>query len=170
MLNKIILLAALCLAVSITQADTVKVNPDHPDSYVVVKGDTLWDIAGRFLQEPWRWPEIWKVNPQIENPHWIYPGDVVSLKFENGAPVLAVDRGSEAQAGSASTSETTGAAMQSPAGRDVKLSPRIREHGREEAIPSIPIEAIRNFLSSLHRQKLQSRSIARHIIDTYALA
>ena len=145
MLNKIILLAALCLAVSITQADTVKVNPDHPDSYVVVKGDTLWDIAGRFLQEPWRWPEIWKVNPQIENPHWIYPGDVVSLKFEAGSPVLTVDRG-ESTAGS--TTEMTGSgSMRNPSDRNVKLSPRIREHSREEAIPSIPIEAIRNFLS-----------------------
>ena len=148
MLNKIILLAALCLAVSITQADTVKLNPDHPDSYVVVKGDTLWSIAGRFLQEPWRWPEIWKVNPQIENPHWIYPGDVVSLKFEAGSPVLTVDHESEAGAGNAA--ETDGGAsvaMQAPADRNVKLSPRIREHAREEAIPSIPIEAIRQFLS-----------------------
>lgn len=153
MLNKIILLAALCLAVSITQADTVKLNPDHPDSYVVVKGDTLWDIAGRFLQEPWRWPEIWKVNPQIENPHWIYPGDVVSLKFEGGSPVLSVDRTGEMTAGGAaeSTGGETGAAMQAPtnrpADRTVKLTPRIRVHSRQEAIPSIPIEAIRQFLS-----------------------
>ena len=138
MLHKIILLAALCLAVSITQADTVKLNPNHPDSYVVVKGDTLWDIAGRFLQEPWRWPEIWKVNPQIENPHWIYPGDVVSLKFEGGQPVLSVTRGA-----------ATNAPQKVSAGQNrlVKLSPTIRETPREKAIPSIPIDVIRQFLA-----------------------
>ena len=56
-------------------ADELTLRPDHPDVYVVVRGDTLWDISGRFLEKPWRWPELWGVNPQIANPHLIYPGD-----------------------------------------------------------------------------------------------
>src|SRR3546814_14902466 len=57
------------------------VRGDHPDTYVVVRGDTLWDIAGKLLQHPWLWPEIWQANPQIANPHLINPGDVISLAY-----------------------------------------------------------------------------------------
>lgn len=144
MLNKIIMVFLLTLGISIVQAQEIELNPDHPDSYVVVKGDTLWDIAGRFLQEPWRWPEIWNVNPQIENPHLIYPGDVVTLKFEGGSPVLAVDRPGD-ETGMAGAD--TGGASQAVADRNVKLSPEIRAYPRGEAIQSIPIDVIRHLLS-----------------------
>ncbi|MGV8932383.1 MAG: LysM peptidoglycan-binding domain-containing protein [Luteimonas sp.] len=64
-----------------TYAAAQGLRSDHPDTYVVVRGDTLWDIAGKFLQRPWLWPEIWQANPQIRNPHLIYPGDIISLAY-----------------------------------------------------------------------------------------
>jgi hypothetical protein len=74
------MLAAALLTVA-TYAAAVELRGDHPDSYVVKRGDTLWDISARFLKKPWLWPEIWQANPQIRNPHLIYPGDVISLAY-----------------------------------------------------------------------------------------
>ena len=75
--------AVACLTVA-TYAAAVEMRGDHPDTYVVKKGDTLWDISGRFLKRPWLWPEIWQANPQVKNPHLIYPGDVLSLVYIDG--------------------------------------------------------------------------------------
>src|SRR5690606_10440328 len=72
---------AVAMLTVTTYAAAQGLRGDHPDTYVVVRGDTLWDIAGRFLQKPWLWPEIWQANPQIANPHLIYPGDVISLAY-----------------------------------------------------------------------------------------
>lgn len=80
-----------------TYAMAAELRGDHPDTYVVVKGDTLWDIAGRFLERPWLWPEIWQANPQIANPHLIYPGDVISLAYLDRVQV-AVQPGPRTQA------------------------------------------------------------------------
>ncbi|WP_428634065.1 LysM peptidoglycan-binding domain-containing protein [Sedimenticola sp.] len=105
-------------------ADTVAVNPSHPDRYVVVKGDTLWDIAGKFLRDPWLWPDVWYVNPQIANPHLIYPGDIITMTYVNGQPRLGLQRGSV-----------------------VQLSPQVRSTPLSGAIPAIPIDAIHQFLT-----------------------
>lgn len=75
-----VMLAAALLTVA-TYAAAVEMRGDHPDSYVVKRGDTLWDISARFLKKPWLWPEIWQANPQIKNPHLIYPGDLISLAY-----------------------------------------------------------------------------------------
>lgn len=131
------LVAGACLWLSGAElrADTIELNPNHPDRYVVVPGDTLWDIAGRFLQRPWQWPEIWHDNPQINNPHWIYPGDALVLRFVNGQPQLQLE--------SAGSSQDF--APQSPS--EGRLSPRIRATRIDQAIPAIPVQAIRQFLS-----------------------
>jgi len=93
-------IAAVALLTVATYAAAVEMRGDHPDTYVVQRGDTLWDIAGRFLKRPWLWPEIWQANPQIRNPHLIYPGDVLSLAYldrlgmqpgpRTGAPINAI--------------------------------------------------------------------------------
>ena len=83
-----------------TFAMAAEIRGDHPDTYVVQKGDTLWDIAGRFLEKPWLWPEIWQANPQVANPHLIYPGDVLSLAY--------LDRVTVAEAGPRAVAPVTG--------------------------------------------------------------
>ena len=127
--GKFLLSTALALALGGASAGEVELAPGHPQSYTVATGDTLWDIAGRFLAQPWQWAEVWQVNPQIKDPNLIYPGDVISLTDHNGHPVLGL-----ARAGT-------------PTGREVKLSPSMRETSHGEAIPPIPMGAIRQFLS-----------------------
>lgn len=121
----------LVLAVSGMASAAVVLKDGHPSKYFVKNGDTLWDISGRFLQEPWQWPEIWQINEEISNPHLIYPGDEIRLSYVNGEPRLSVKRGVE---------ETV-----MPNGT-VKLTPRVREIANDEAIPAIPASAIQSYL------------------------
>ena len=98
-------------------------NNDVPLNYVVQQGDTLWGISGVYLQEAWRWPELWDTNPQLDNPHRIYPGDVLALRWEGGRPRLGLSsRGG------------------------LKLSPNVRSQSLDTAIPPIPRDQIDPFL------------------------
>jgi hypothetical protein len=121
-----LIMAALMLP-PVAVAQSVELATDHPETYTVQGGDTLWDISAMFLSEPWRWPDIWQVNPQIQNPHLIYPGDEVYLSYQDGRPVLSVRR--------------------SGVRPTVKLSPSVREVALNDlAVPTIPIDAIQQFL------------------------
>lgn len=117
--------AFFCLFVCVSSASELK--KDHPKFYIVQPGDTLWDISAMFLSSPWLWPEIWHVNDQVENPHLIFPGDVISLVYIDGKPRLVKN--------------------QLPNGV-IKLNPKARELREDSAIATIPLNAIEPFLLS----------------------
>jgi len=117
----ILLLSGLATTV---RAAEPAIAPNAPDRYIVVPGDTLWGISGRFLNQPWRWPQLFEMNrDQIRNPHLIYPGDVIVLDRAAGrARVLS--------------------------SQSIDLKPRVRiEPGTGDAIPAIPPSVIEPFLS-----------------------
>jgi hypothetical protein len=121
------LVFAFTLPAGPAQAEDAKLTANPPDRYTVQKGDTLWDIAQRFLENPWRWPEIWQQNPSIENPHLIYPGDVLVLSAAPGdQPKVKLLRERKV----------------------TKLEPTVRVIPRNDAIPTIPPDAIQPFLSA----------------------
>jgi len=132
-------------------ADEVSVRADNPGTYTVVKGDTLWDISGTFLNHPWQWPDIWQANPQIENPHLIYPGDKVYLTYKDGRPILNLARGGFG------------------AGRNIKLSPSVREYPHDDAIAPIPLDAIRPFLSRPQVMTLDEIETSGYVVSSQDL-
>jgi hypothetical protein len=138
-----VLALALWAFTAQVQAQAIELQKDAPDTYVVVKGDTLWDIAGRFLQKPWRWPEIWQLNrEQIRNPHLIYPGDIVYLDRSGPNPRLRLGKPVD----SSGTSAASGAGQ---AGERVeRASPRVRAEAIAAApVPTIDAREIEPFLN-----------------------
>jgi hypothetical protein len=127
-ISALFLVVAMAAAPAFADEPPLTLASNAPDRYVVVKGDTLWDISGRFLNEPWRWPEIWRLNrAQIKNPHLIYPGDIVLLDYVDGRPRLRLGK---------------------PIGSgNAKLSPEVHSEQITKAIPSIPPNAIEPFIS-----------------------
>ncbi len=108
---------------------SVPLAPDAPSSYVVQQGDTLWAISSKFLTQPWFWPEIWYLNPDIKNPHLIYPGDTLRLVYDaDGKPRIRLERGAEH-------------------GDSVRLSPQVRTSPLDQAITAIPFEIVAAFMS-----------------------
>jgi nucleoid-associated protein YgaU len=118
--------AGACLAVGVFAADGL-LRSDHPDTYIVQKGDTLWDISGKFLSKPWLWPEIWQANPQVENPHLIFPGDQLNLVWIDGKPRLVRGDG----------------------GDRPPFGPRVRAEPLSDATTAIPLSSVLPFLEKM---------------------
>jgi hypothetical protein len=111
----------------IATGSNIPLTADAPDEYVVKTGDTLWDISKVFLRDPWYWPEIWYVNPQVANPHLIYPGDVLKLVYIDGQPRLTIAERAEGGGGK-------------------RLSPEVRREPLSQAITAIPYDIIASFM------------------------
>ncbi|MGX4644039.1 LysM peptidoglycan-binding domain-containing protein [Massilia sp. SYSU DXS3249] len=121
-----------CVVAGPVQAAECSFKPNAPDQHVVVKGDTLWDISGTFLQHPWCWPQVWGLNrAEIRNPHWIYPGQIVY--FDRARGRLSLNRPGGDGAGDAPL---------------LRLSPQVRSEalGRQ-AIDAIPAGVIEPYLT-----------------------
>ncbi|MBK1650350.1 LysM peptidoglycan-binding domain-containing protein [Rhabdochromatium marinum] len=117
--------AALLTALLAGTAGAVELRADHPERYEVRPGDTLWGIAARYLDAPWRWREIWEENPNVANPNRIYPGDILTVRYHGGQPRVGVEDGM----------------------RVVRLKPRVRTEALDVAIPTIPVSVLGPFLS-----------------------
>jgi hypothetical protein len=127
---------------SATNNSPPAVRADAPDTYIVKKGDTLWDISGRYLKDAWRWKEVWAVNPQIKNPHWIYPGDRLILCRIHGHTFVGVDEG-DGCVGVERRMSTTVSHFDSSV---IRLSPNIHIEPLNAAIPAIALKDIKSWL------------------------
>src|SRR5258706_2982377 len=124
---------------TVTMSD---LQPDAPNEYTVVKGDTLWGISGRFLKDPWKWPQIWEANrDQIKDPHWIYPGNVIRLDTSGASPRLTMGGPGGVDGGPSGGTEAQAQA------NVVVVEPRVRVEALQEAIPTIPGSVIGPFLT-----------------------
>ncbi len=135
----------------------IRVKAQHPRQYTVKKGDTLWGISSMFLQDPWYWPEIWQKNQQVANPHLIFPGDVLTLIYVNGQPQMRVNEAQHKQV--QQESDSSGLPVR-------KLSPSIRTSELEASIPSIPGDAIRQFLTKPRVVTKQQLDEAPYIVGS----
>jgi LysM repeat protein len=108
----------------------MQLAPGAPDSYTVKHGDTLWGIAKLFLKDPWYWPEIWQVNPQVQNPHLIYPGDTLHLVYVEGRPRIVLQPGNSLERGNGA-----------------RVMARVRSQPLEGAVTTIPYETVAAFMN-----------------------
>ncbi|MDD5462598.1 MAG: LysM peptidoglycan-binding domain-containing protein [Methylococcales bacterium] len=155
----------------ISWADEIQINPSHPDQYTVVKGDTLWEISGKFLRHPWQWPELWSTNSQIKNPNLIYPGDTIYFSIANGRPQLSLSRNDQPAQFSASLScvlseeDIKNGRTDFAVSENGKVLPCIRETTIKQAIRLIPTDTIAQFLISPKVVSENELGSAPYVID-----
>src|SRR6185437_8627149 len=144
-------------------------KPTAPKNYVVKRGDTLWGIANMFLKTPWVWPEIWYVNPQVRNPHRIYPGDTLRLALAgDGRTQLQLVRGPAGQAATARAVSATGADLAA-----ARLEPLLRSSPLDAPIDTIPYSLIAAFMSHpsvLTREQIQASAYIVALAQSHDVA
>jgi hypothetical protein len=156
---------------TISSAEEIQINPAHPDQYTVVKGDTLWDISGKFLSHPGQWPELWSNNSQIKNPNLIYPGDTIYFSVVNGKPQLSLSGNNPQPLSSAgspcvlSEEDVKNGRTDFAVSGNGKLLPCIRETSIKQAIKLIPNDAIAPFLVSPRVVAENELNNAPYVID-----
>lgn len=148
MLKKTILILTFCVCSINSLAGELKINDNAPKTHVVVKGDTLWDISALFLEQPWLWPKLWRLNPEINNPHLIYPGDIIKLVFdEKGEPMLVLES--------------------AKAKASYKWSPKIRQKNKTDtAIRLLPLEVIAPLIKYDHLFSAEQLEELPHVIGS----
>lgn len=123
--------------------EEIAYEPEFPEIYIVQEGDTLWDISTVFLRDPWLWPEIWFKNPQVENPHLIYPGDTLAIIYVGGKRrVQLITRGEDGNIITSTSGDIADSGL-----KVVKIKPRVRSKPIDATISSIPIDSIRHLLA-----------------------
>ena len=161
------LMIALIISIN-SWADEIQINPAHPEQYTVVKGDTLWDIAGKFLNHPWLWPELWRDNSQIKNPNLIYPGDTLYFSIVNGKPQLSLSRPLQLPSDAScvlNEDDVKKGRTQFAVSKDGKLLPCIRETVIKQAIEIIPSASIAQFLNSPNVMAENDLNNAPYVVD-----
>lgn len=120
----VVLMPLVCIA------DVIDIKDSAPQTYTVEKGDTLWDISSLYLHKPWLWPELWRNNVHIKNPHLIYPGDQLRFRYnDQGEPILEMVR--------------------EPAKAQIKLSPQGRKQRKSAVpVPALPWSIIQPYLEN----------------------
>ena len=143
---QLLLLFVSLVSVALTHAQTAipRLADNAPDTFTVERGDTLWDISALFLNEPWRWPELWSVNPVVRDLNLIYPGDVLYLRWSNGKPGLYL--------------------TSAPRAGVTKLSPKMRSEPLTSAIPEIPRDVIDPFIANHRFETTVDRSIYPRVL------
>ncbi|MAG75142.1 MAG: peptidoglycan-binding protein [Colwelliaceae bacterium] len=147
MIKKIILSATFFTLPWLSFADELQINEEAPQTYIVEEGDTLWDISSIFLEQPWLWPQLWRLNPEISNPHLIYPGDVLRLVYdEQGEPQLIVEQEPVVQ-----EPVVTEVVEAKPRVKPtIKLSPQLRKQMKKEPIQTLPLNVIAPYMQYDH--------------------
>lgn len=163
------LLLPLLFSTTLAMATDIAIKPDHPDQYTVVKHDTLWGIAGKFLKHPSQWPLIWHQNKQIKDPDLIYPGDTIYFSMVNGKPQIDVSRNPDlAQLDSVCILKE---ADFKNGRRDFALTPdgKVKQCIRESELPKpiklIPYHDIAKYLSSPRVMPEKDLNQAPYIVD-----